>query len=142
MNLKTALLGIVLVWATSSLNAQQAGSKVTIVGQMKNVMWKGQLEGNIFLDTIADKTRLYGLGPVEYLSGEIVVIDGKSYRSTVVSDSTMKVEETYDLKASFFGYAHISEWKEQSLPGRVRTVHQLEDYLNQITKSSPRPFLN
>jgi acetolactate decarboxylase len=37
---------------------------------------------------------LYGLGTVEYLEGEILIIDGKSYKSMVNSDSTMKVEET------------------------------------------------
>jgi len=58
---------------------------------MKDVMWKGQLQGIINLDTITNKTNLYGLGPVEYLTGEILVIDGKSYKSTVASDTTMQV---------------------------------------------------
>ena len=43
---------------------------------MKNVMWKGELHGNLKLDTISNKTNLYGLGPVEYLAGEILIIDG------------------------------------------------------------------
>lgn len=38
--------------------------EVKIVGQMKNVMRKGQLHANINLDTIADKSHLYGLGPL------------------------------------------------------------------------------
>ncbi|MDP2688001.1 MAG: acetolactate decarboxylase [Aequorivita sp.] len=108
---------------------------------MKNVMWKGQLYGNINLDTIANKTNLYGLGPVEYLSGEILIIDGKSYKSTVTSDTTMNVEETYDIKAPFFGYANISKWKEQTLPDSIQTIQQLETYLDKTTKSAPRPFM-
>ncbi len=89
---------------------------------MKNVLWKGQLYGNIHLDTMANKNNLYGLGPVEYLSGEILLINGKSYKSTVVSDAAMKVEETYDIKAPFFGYANIAQWVKKSLPDSVHTV--------------------
>ena len=103
MNFKITLLGLTILSLTSFiLTAQQTTNEVKIVGEMKNVMWKGQLYGNIKLDTITNKTNLYGLGPLEYLSGEILIIDGKAYKSTVVSDTTMKVEETYDIKAPFF----------------------------------------
>ncbi|GIV26979.1 MAG: hypothetical protein KatS3mg027_0793 [Bacteroidia bacterium] len=96
---------------------------------------------NIKLDTITNKTNLYGLGTVEYLSGEILIIDGKSYKSTVVSDSTMKVEETYDIKAPFYAYANISKWTEQTLPDSIQTIQQLEIYLDKVIKNSPRPFM-
>ncbi len=142
MNFKTTLLGLTIFPLTScSSKAQQTTNEVKIVGQMKNVMWKGQLYGNINLDTIANKTNLYGLGPVEYLAGEILIIDGKSYKSTVTSDTTMKVEETYDIKAPFFGYANISKWTEQTLPDSIQTIQQLETYLDKLTKNSPRPFM-
>lgn len=108
---------------------------------MSDVMWKGQLQGNIYLDTITDKAHLYGLGPVEYLAGEILIIDGKSYQSTVVSETTMKVEETYDVKAPFLGYANIARWTELTLPDSIQTIPQLEQYLDRITRSLPRPFI-
>lgn len=142
MNFKTTLLGLTILTLTScSSKAQQTTNEVKIVGEMKNVMWKGQLSGNIKLDTISKKTNLYGLGPVEYLAGEILIIDGKAYKSTVVSDTKMKVEETYDIKAPFFGYANITKWTEQTLPDSIQTIQQLEQYLDKVTKSSPRPFI-
>ncbi|MFM1893580.1 MAG: hypothetical protein RIQ90_746 [Bacteroidota bacterium] len=139
---KFLLLGLTTFLLTSCVsNAQNTSNEIKIVGQMKDVMWKGQLFGNINLDTIADKTNLYGLGPVEYLSGEILIIDGKSYKSTVTSDTTMKVEETYNIKAPFFGYANISKWTEQTLPDSIQTIQQLETYLDKVTNNSPRPFM-
>lgn len=124
----------------SSLYAQSS-TDVTLIGQMKDVMWKGELHGKIHLDTIKEKKNLYGLGPVEYLSGEVLIINGKSYKSTAVSGTTMKVEETYNINAPFFGYANIPEWREQQLPDSIRTVQQLERYLNQTTTSDKRPFM-
>jgi len=142
MNFKTTLVGLIILTTTNfSTKAQQTNNKVKIVGEMKNVMWKGQLYGNINLDTIANKTNLYGFGPVEYLAGEILIIDGKSYKSTVTSDTTMKVEETYNIKAPFWAYANISKWTAQILPDSIQTIQQMETYLNKITKFSLRPFM-
>ncbi len=124
-----------------SVFAQPMSNTVNVVGEMKNVMRKGQLHGNIYLDTISNKKNLYGLGPVEYLAGEIIIIGGHSYISTVLSDSDMLVEETYEIKAPFFGYANIGEWLELDLPYDVQTIEQLEMFLDKNTKSSPRPFM-
>lgn len=138
---KTILLVLtILTFINCTTEAQQTTNEVKIVGQMKSVMWKGQLHGTINLDTIAGKTNLYGLGPVEYLAGEILIIDGKSYKSTVTSDTTMKVEETYDIKAPFFGYAIISKWAEQNLPDTIQTIQQLEVYLDKVTKKFSTTF--
>ncbi len=141
MSLKAAFFGLTILTLTSYMSNAQQTNSVKIVGEMKNVMWKGQLYGNIHLDTIANKTNLYGLGPVEYLTGEILIIGGKSYKSTVVSDTTMEVEETYDIKAPFFGYANVANWTEQALPDSVQTIIQLEQFLDSATKNSPRPFM-
>lgn len=134
---------ILTIFTLTNCNSkiQQTNNNVKIVGEMKNVMWKGQLYGNIDLDTIANKNNLYGLGPIENLAGEIMIIEGKSYKSTVASDTSMIVEETYSLKAPFFGYANITNWTEQTLPDSTQTAMQLEQYLDNITASYPRPFL-
>jgi acetolactate decarboxylase len=108
---------------------------------MKNVMWKGQLYGTINLDTIANKTHLYGLGPVEYLQGEILILDGVCYKSTVVDDTTMRVEQTFRIQAPFMGYANIASWRAIPLPKNIQTLSQLENYLLQHTKAEERPLM-
>ncbi|MBK6266184.1 acetolactate decarboxylase [Marivirga sp. S37H4] len=119
---------------------ETSGTEVQIVGAMKNVMWKGELAGTIQLDTIASKKGLYGLGPVEYLTGELLIIDGQSYVSTVLSDSTMEVKETYDIKAPFFVYANVEHWKEYNLPDSIQNLHQLEQFIDYQSKTNIRPF--
>jgi len=141
MEYKTVLCGLLLILATSALPAQSADGQVKIVGQMKNVMWKGQLSGIIDADTLSDKTNLYGFGPLEYLTGEILILDGRSFKSTVQNDSTMKVEESYQVKAPFFAYAHITAWQEQPMPDSIQTLVQLESYLDRLSTNLPRPFL-
>ncbi len=131
---------ILSVGCTTTIEQSQPDTTVQVVGAMRNVMRKGELQGTIALDTISNKKQLYGLGPVEYLTGELLVIDGKSYKSTVVSETEMHVEETFDVKAPFFVYANVPNWKEQQLPDSIRTIKQLEAYLDQATKQAKRPF--
>lgn len=53
----------------ATIEKDQPDRTVQVVGAMRNVMWKGELQGTIALDTIENKEHLYGLGPVEFLAG-------------------------------------------------------------------------
>lgn len=115
-------------------------SAVQVAGAMRQTMWHGQLAGTIDLDTLRSRAHLFGLGPAEYLAGELLVIDGRSYRAEVRSDTSMQVEETFQAKAPFFVYAQVPAWQARPLPDSVRTLRQLEAYLDRITADARRPF--
>jgi acetolactate decarboxylase len=115
-------------------------STVQISGAMRNVMHKGELFGTISLDTISSQSGLYGLGPIEYLKGEILIVDGKSYVSKVLTDTSMTVIETDKVKAPFFVYANVFQWKAITLPDSIVSMHQLETFLNLTTQNHRRPF--
>lgn len=137
-----ALASLMLSSCASEPTQQTATTpqEVQVVGAMRNVMWKGELAGTIDLDTISQKEHLVGLGPVEYLAGELMILDGRAYKSVVTSDTTMQVEETFSAKAPFFVYTHVPGWSEQVLPDSIRTLQQLELYLDNVTQTSKRPF--
>lgn len=113
---------------------------VKIVSAIKNVMWKGELGGCIDLDTISDKNGLYGLGPVSYLTGELLINNGKIYVSKVTSDSTMSVEETVKTSAPFFVYGNVTEWNEIELPSDLKTIKDLEKFVENKTTEFKKPF--
>jgi acetolactate decarboxylase len=113
---------------------------IKVVGAMKNVMWKGKLEGNIHLDTISDKNGLYGLGPVSFLTGEIVINNGKSYISKVTSDSTMQVEKSFNVSAPFFVYGNVTNWNEIELSSEIKSINDLEKFIEKKSSDYKRPF--
>jgi len=120
---------------------EEITEEVRLVGEMKNIMWKGQLQGNIYLDSIANKNLLNGLGPLDSLSGEILILDGKSYISRVLTESTMEVKENFDARAPFFAYAPIAAWTTEDLPDSVQNLQQLEQFLSVRSKATQNPFL-
>lgn len=121
-------------------NETETYSDITVVGAMKNVMWKGELGSSIDLDTISDKTGLYGLGPVSYLTGELLINNGKSYVSHVTSDSTMTVDKTFETSAPFLVYGNVHEWDEIELPSSLKTIQELEKFVDNKTTECKRPF--
>lgn len=148
MNIKQLAIGLLTIGLMScnptpkEKNEEETGtySDIRIVGAMKNVMWKGELGSSIKLDTISDKNGLYGLGPVRYLTGELLINNGKSYVSKVTSDSTMTVEKTFNTSAPFFVYGKITEWDEMELPANIKTIQDLEKFIDNKTTEFKRPF--
>ena len=148
MNSKQLAFGILTIGliscnlTTKEKNEKETGtySDIRSVGAMKNVMWKGELESSIDLDTISDKNGLYGLGPVSYLTGELLINNGKSYVSKVTSDSTMIVEKTFNTSAPFFVYGNVTEWNEIDLPAEIKTIQNLEKFIDDKTTDFKRPF--
>ena len=130
-----------LTFTNCSRSAKPVSTEVTVVGAMRNVMMKGQLYGTLKLDTIPNKSHLYGLGPLEYLTGEVLIVDGHAYKSTVKNDSSMLVEESFDLKTPFFVYANVNDWSQQVLPDSVVSLKQLEQYLDQLSKNHRAPIV-
>lgn len=126
--------------ATQIANKKNSYGNVQVVGAMKDAMWKGELYSKINLDTINDKNGLYGLGPQTQLTGEILIMDGKSYVSKVTSDSTMTVKQSFDTGAPFFVYSNVTEWKEILMSDTIKDINALEIFINKKSEKMKRPF--
>ncbi len=74
---------------------------VHATGAMRNTMFNGQLAGLIDLDRLA-VPGTFGIGPLEYLRGEVLVLDGNVYISTVDGSGSMLVIKDEAVKAPFF----------------------------------------
>ena len=141
MKVKLLSIPLIILCFNALVEGQCLTGKVHITGEMRNVMCKGKLEGNIYLDTIENKSNIVGLGPLEYLGGEIIVIDGKSYKSIVISDSSMEVVETFNIKAPFFAHANILNWSEELIDVDIQTIQQLESFLDNKMSGSSQPLM-
>lgn len=130
------LFVIFLVSCTSSTSK----SSVKVVGEMKDVMWKGDLKGKIATDSLNSK-ETYGLGPIEFLKGEIVVFEGQSYVSKVVDSISHKVSKVPSVSAPFFVYSSNSDLKIVKFNRENYTLKELEEYVNLVYKDYDQPLL-
>lgn len=114
---------------------------LTVAGSMRAVLYDGETKGQIDLDTISKRENLYGLGPAAFLQGELLLLNGRSFRSSVMGEKEMEVKETFAAQAPYFVYTWQKDWQEFTLPPSVQTLRQLLDYVDQMTTSKPRPLV-
>lgn len=134
MKIAAILIPVLSVALGANTYAQQrgSGSEPQFSGAMRNVMRLGQLQATIALDTVSPREHLYGMGPVDSLTGEITVWDGAIY-SSEVSGRGMKVRQRTGLKAPFFAGTRVERWRVVPLPDSVRTMQALERWLQHTT---------
>ncbi len=139
-NYAVLLLATILLGCSAETEQQEQttppSTPVQWVSAMRHVMHKGLIGGAVSVDTLKQE-HLYGLGPTEYLGGELMLLDGTYYIATVGSQDQLQVHKGTNAKPPFFVYANINSWKEQHLPDSISTIAQLENYLDAIAGAKP-----
>ncbi len=123
-----------------SCNDDKNKSTIKVVGQMRDVMWNGDLQGKISTDTI-NNINAYGLGPIEFLKGEILLYKGKTFISKVKDSLSLDVKEVNLSKAPFFVYTDDSELKEIDLAKNNYSLKSIELYIDSIYYNYDLPLL-
>ena len=141
---------ILLLTVISLLVSCQAPSSneynVQYKGALKNMMKKGDISANADLRELAGMKNLYALGAVENLKGEILILNGTPYISTVVGDS-LNIDTSFDSKATLLGYAIVEDWSTHNIPDEVSNYEELEIFIENTMRdngkqvNSPFPFL-
>lgn len=125
---------------------QKTTWKVETAGAMREMFATGNVEGKTQIGKIPEQKNLYGVGPLENLSGEIMVWNGKVLTS-FLKDKTVKVETNPNAKAVFFVWANVEKWREILVPESVKTYDELEKFIAEsaekfnLNSAEPFPFL-
>ena len=113
--------------------------EVRTSGASRNVMMGINLSAKIQLDTLNFDHTLFGLGPLDSLQGEITILEGKPYVSSILNGELFTFVNT-NLKAPFFVYTYCNEWQEVKLnfKGDFKGLEQLMS--NYSSSDVPFPF--
>jgi acetolactate decarboxylase len=142
---------IILLIAISTLscrvdNKKANKFKVEYKGALKNMMHKGDISTKADLKAFENTEHFYALGATENLKGEIQIFNSKPF-NTMVVDSNLVFDSSFNKKATLLVYASINKWKSINIPNNVVTYEQLESYIeetakeNKIKTDEPFPFL-
>jgi acetolactate decarboxylase len=119
---------------------------VKYAGALRDIMHKGDLSGKIWLDSLQNKSHLYGLGALENLKGEILIFDGDPIISTV-KEISLNIEKSFDHTAALLVYTQVRKWKEWKLPENILNSQELESFILETAKNhnlereEPFPFI-
>lgn len=134
--LMVILLSSLFISCNNFLNS----SSIKVVGQMRDVMWKGDLEGRISTDSLNYSTA-YGLGPIENLRGEVLLFEGKTFISKVIDSVAHQVTQVNFIKAPFFVYSTESDLNTISLTPKEFSLKSIEKLIDSLYFDYDKPLL-
>jgi acetolactate decarboxylase len=119
-----------------------AVAQVKVAGEMRKIMQQADLSASVELDTI-NRSKLYGIGVVEGLKGEIIILDGKCY-VTSVKGGQLETGNPVKAKAAMLVYQNVTSWSPAQSAKEIQNLKGLETFLEDLLsrkgKSQDIPF--
>ncbi len=107
------------------------GYEMSFVGSQRQTIMTGDRADHLDLRTLKGRSHLYGIGPIEGLTGEVTIADSRPSLARVGDDHLVHVTESYEAGVPFFVWAEVSMWQTQELPDDVRTYGELEKFVGE-----------
>ena len=124
---------IVTAFACSSQSEQRI---VSSIGELRQIMHQGKFEARASLDTLSS-SQIYGLGAMDSLAGEILILDGNVFRASIKNDSLF-VSANAKTTATLLVYAKIVSWDTLT----IVNASDIESELGKVNDlSNPFPFI-
>jgi acetolactate decarboxylase len=143
------LITIFLLLFASLLHSQEIyeklNNKVEVVSNMKKVMTGQDLSASVKWDTIP-REHLFAVSPLDAVAGEVTIIDGAIYTSTVNKKGKVKLARSWGVKSPFAVYAQVSSWEAFETEVNISNEDELQktiEYIalkNGYNLNEPIPF--
>lgn len=133
------ILFVIVLFAFSCDKKQEVGYKINRIGSLQSIMHQGNLAANISLDTLRGKN-IFGLGALDSLKGELLILDNHIYKSTVQHNS-IYTEIDPKAQASLLVYAEINAWDTVMVDGFVDVSVLVSEKGKALGMEEPFPFL-
>jgi acetolactate decarboxylase len=95
---------------TITMTTALLGQAVQHRGAARNVMMGIDLSATVQLDSLLQRPHMFGLGPVDDLQGEITIINGQVYVSSVGLDGSLYHRSDSSVRAPFLAFAFVENW--------------------------------
>jgi acetolactate decarboxylase len=107
------------------------GYSLSYLGSQRQTIMTGDRTAHLDLLTLKGRPHLYGIGPIQGLTGEVTIADSRPSLARVGDDHLLHVTESYEAGVPFFVWAEISSWQTQELPEDVGTNRELEKFVGE-----------
>jgi hypothetical protein len=107
------------------------GYSLSYLGSQRQTIMTGDRAAHLDLLTLKGRPHLYGIGPIQGLTGEVTIADSRPSLARVGEDHLIHVTESFEAGVPFFVWAEVSEWQTHDLPEDVGTYPELERFVGE-----------
>jgi alpha-acetolactate decarboxylase/formylmethanofuran dehydrogenase subunit E len=86
----------------------------------------------ISLDSLKKYPRVFGLGPLGKMQGEITLVDGVPFAGKADLEGNASIQTAWDIEAPFFVYGEVAAWESFPLKGTVTDQSELEKIVETV----------
>lgn len=122
--MKKIIFILSIIVFTSQFLLGQTVPTVHSVGAMKDMGNTYDLK--VWLDTLPQKSHVYGMGPYDRMKGEITVVDGKPFHASAFEEGKAVVGQSWDIRSPFFVYSQVPEWEAFDINGPLNSVQEIQ----------------
>ena len=136
-------LGLTSSHAATATTIDGKGYSLSFIGNQREAMMMGKRAATLDLRTLKGRPHLYGLGPLEWLSGEVTIADQRPSLTRIGPDRNLKVTESYDAGVAFFVWAQVPTWETLPVAAGINNMHDLQAFVadagkrNGLTQAFP-----
>ena len=112
--------------------------QVNVSGALREIMHQGKLAATIGLDTL-DMQNMYGLGALDSLKGEVMVLNGVPFKSAVVDSTVTMIQSSSG--ASLFVYSQVKMWDTLSVDSFDDISELVRSKIEERNQTEPTPFI-
>ncbi|GAA4381126.1 acetolactate decarboxylase [Hymenobacter koreensis] len=125
-----SLTGLLLAGCQSApVSEPPATHTVRHYGAMRTFMMKGDLSGQVQLDTLP-RTNLYGLGVAEGLRGELLIWNGKAAHTRVAAGNSTATDTAWTGRAALLVTSRVPQWQPaEPVPAAVADYAALQQHI-------------
>jgi acetolactate decarboxylase len=117
--------------AAAPAKIEGPGYALSYLGSQRQTIMTGDRAAHLDLLTLKGRPHLYGIGPIQGLTGEVTIADSRPSLARVGADHVVQVTESYDVGVPFFVWAEVSAWQTREIPGEVQTYAELERFVGE-----------
>ena len=143
---KQTLFFIIMMIFVSCTNNSQ--NEIQVFGTLSDIMHKGAREGVVVISEAISEDHIYGLGAMENLDGEIIIMDSRPFitRAQPGKSPTNQTELTSETKALLLVSTKVTQWNSVTLNSEtdynsIETMIKAEAKKIGINPDNPFPFL-
>lgn len=119
-------------------------TEIKTVSAMKKVMMGEDLSAHILWDTIP-KENLYAVCPLGRIQGEVTIIDGKMFTSTVDVNNMIIIENNWNVLSPFAVFAYVNSWHEIEINQPISSEEDLQTVIESAAEKmgikTTKPFV-
>jgi hypothetical protein len=118
-------------------SSSDSNASLKLIGDLRKIA-TNELVGTEKLSSLSSAKSVYGIGMLDGLDGELLILDSKPMLGAVIDGAVRVIEPAPDSNIAFGAFSYCDEWETIEIPDNVRSFSELETFSAEMLEKRDR----